>query len=58
VFDCYEDFRFKINAQRYFTEENFSSRGLKPDDLFDTQTAGEILNHPPLARLRHLANTS
>jgi hypothetical protein len=32
VFDCYEDFRFKINAQWYFTEENFSSRGLTVED--------------------------
>src|SRR5271165_2470305 len=34
--------------------ENWS---IKPDDLFDSQTAGEILNHPLLARLRHLPHT-
>jgi hypothetical protein len=32
VFDGYEDFRFQINAQWYFTVENFSKLGFTIED--------------------------
>jgi hypothetical protein len=32
VFDCYDDFRFEVNAQWYFTAENFSKMSLTIED--------------------------
>ena len=32
VFDCYEEFRYVVNGQWYYTEENFARRGLTIED--------------------------
>jgi len=32
VFECYEEFRYIVNGQWYYTEENFARRGLTIED--------------------------